>query len=1031
MRQTLSETAGARVYVADDRVTGRRVAVKLLPPLHGTTEEFRREAATAARARHASLVELVDVGVLDDGTPWLALELVAGDDLRTRLATHGAMTVPQAVEVGVDLFAALAALHRLGLAHGDVKPENVMLGGRRGRLIDFGRAWLQHRYGDGADVYPGTPPYMHPSLFHGGTPYARTDCFAAWVTLYELVAAARPYGSTLLRQAVDGRLPPPRPLPDPDFHALVCAGLDGRLGDARRSWLALRLFARGRPWVPDRPADETPVDPALNESLWRAALAGRSTALVGEPEGSRRVLESVHRRWEDAGGAVLWGRADWASAADPLSGVLALVANAADTLAGPQLATLAAELGPLAGRLREHVPAARAWLPAEPGAGRLEVALERFLLAAPRPLLVLFEGLDRLDGASRRFLGGMVTAGDLTVLGTAAPGAPHGLSHELGLPEAPEPGAAPGAVSPETEAVLARARVLGRPLDAELARLAGLDPEAVEAAALEAEAAGRARWTGREVVPGPGPSVPPEVARDWYAEAAARVDPAVDPLAVARWARLAGDGARLAGVVDPAVERALPVDPVLALDLLEADPRPPSSAALLRRLEVALRAREMERAAAVLERMRRSAAVDPADLAEAEGEYAFLSGHTRPAIQAFRAAARALGRPVREGLLGLWQDLWSVARFFLGRARPSRPDARLGRVFERLHDAQFHHDHAPMLRVHQLWLEAAPDHPRARAMNVVWHVALGLVERAEALEAALLAEVREHHDPVGTAVVLLHRAIARVWRGQVVEAHQDAAEAADRLLQVGDPYLAGLATSTLGVAAFHLGTVGPLSRACDRLERLARRTGDRRALAWVDGCRAIVRWTVGDLDGALELSRGWAAASAAAEESSEALARRFLGDLLLEAGEVGAAIEAFEASERVARRFHLRTDFTEAVVIGLVLADARARLGGGAGVARLGARTRAMRALLRRSPRWTARARVAEGWQAAARGDRPAAVAAFEAALAEAEARRQVMDAWWALDQRARALGDAEAAAAAVATARHHGLRSGYEAARS
>lgn len=1025
----------ARVFIAERVPDGMRLAIKILPPVHTSSEEFRREVTAAARVRHPNLVPLVDAGILDDGRGWLAMELVTGKDLRTRLG-DGPLPVPLAVSIAIDVFAALDALHRLGLAHGDIKPENVVLDSGRGRVIDYGRAWLPHVYGTGDGVYPGTPAYMHPSLFFGGTPYALTDCFAMWVTLYELVSGERPYLSSQLRSPNGGPLQPPRPLRDDALNELICAGLDGRLAHARRSWLALRLHQDGRRWVPERRLEEPRPDAALNERLWRAVTQERSTALVGDEAVTRPVLEALHRRWEDAGGTVLWARGD-GDRQLPLAGALSLVANAADTLVGNHLAVAAAELGPLGQVLWDELPAVRAWMPPpaerladRPTAARLSLAIERFLVSVPGPLLVLVDGLDGLDGASRRLLGGMVSAGDLRVIGSAAPREPHGLPAEVVLPATQEaPVATP--LTPVTRALLARAAQLGLSMDARLARVAGRTPEEVEWSALEAEAAGAARWTGREVVPRRPAGVDEATARAWYREAAHALDAGEEPLDVARFALLGEDADRLLTVLEPAVAEALRVDPHLALDFLAADPRPPTSASRLRHLRIALLAREMDAAAAILDQMRRAESVVEADLAEAEGEFAFVSGRTVPAISAFRRAARALGRPVAEGAWGAVRDVSAVLRFALGQRLPPRPDARLGQLFERLHDAQFHHDQGPLLRVHQLWLQAAPGHPRARAMDLVWHVALGQHQRAAALESALFAEMQERRDPVGTASVLLIRAIARVLRGEVLESHQDAADAADRLVRVGDPYLAGLAASTLGVAAFHLGTVLPLRRAVDQLERLARATNDARALAWVDGCRAIVHWTAGELGPAIELARGWAASAEAEQVSSEALARRFLGDLLLEAGDWRGALKAYTQSQAVSARYHLQTDFTQAAVIGLLVADGHARRAGERGIRWRWYRRWQARRLAERSPRWGPRARVAEAWQLAADGRLEAAREGFSAAVKEAEERRQNHDAWWALAQRAQALRDAEAQDAASTLARVYGLKSGTDAVRA
>jgi serine/threonine-protein kinase len=138
--------------------------MKFFPPIASSAEEFRKEAS-AMRQRHPHIVGLLDAGVAEDGSPYLVIEYVPGRDARTLLEEEAPETT-RALEIGAQVFAGLDALHRAGLVHGDIKPENIRLSQKEkeARLVDFGRARLRHIFGT-TQIFPGTPPYMLPSLF--------------------------------------------------------------------------------------------------------------------------------------------------------------------------------------------------------------------------------------------------------------------------------------------------------------------------------------------------------------------------------------------------------------------------------------------------------------------------------------------------------------------------------------------------------------------------------------------------------------------------------------------------------------------------------------------------------------------------------------------------------------------------------------------------------------------------------------------------------------------------------------------------
>ncbi len=1021
----------AQVFRAADLQAGGEVALKIFPPSPVSSTEFRREAAISVGTSHPNLIELKDAGV-HDGHPYLALELVDGANLRAWLAKGGGPHA-EALAFGRQVFAGLDAMHRAGMSHGDVKPDNLLLSGETVRIIDFGRARLHHVFGGAEGMFPGTPAYMHPRLYKGGVPDALTDCFAAWVSIYEMLAGRRPYPLSVLQWAEESDLGDFPPLMDARLQRLVHAGLTGRLADARSGWLAITLLQRGIDALPRPRPPAAQANPQRVSELLAMAREGRSLALVGETQDTQPLLEALDRAWRAENGNTLWVRSSWGTPDRPMSGALALAANAPHGLHAHQLATIDQDLGPLGSALTAAEPATRTWITAPPGASagrrpdaeRLGVALRRLLESVPRPLLVLASGLDRVDGSSRRFLGGLVAAGRLTLIGDALPHAPHGMPLEIETRARAAAEPAPERVSEATAELVARARALELPLGPLLARAVGREAAEIEGAALEAELAGLARWTGTEVVPLPSDDAPGAAQLSgWLVDAARRLDADDQPVLVARWAMRGGDGARLAEVLDGAIALFIRLDPAEALELLAADPRPPTPARVLRHFRIAMLARDMAEAERALARLRGLEGVAPADLSEAEAELSFRHGENLPALASYKRTVAELGVPLREGLLGRVEDILSALEMLLRRPLRARPNPRIGRLYEHLYDLYFCVDHRPLIRIHRAWWRAAPDDPRARAVELIWMCAFAQWDRAARTERQLLETVREDADPVGAAVVLLHRGISRSLSGDTIQAFADGVDAAERLLLAGDPYLAALATTLPSVCAFHLGRVEQLARLNERLSALVQATGERRAAAWARGNDAVIRWSRGDLASALEHTRAWAEESRALTDANEAFARRFLADLLLEEGRWEEAVVELRRCDEVCDRAGLLIDYTQARFASLLIADAMSRRAGRGGLAFSWLLRRRARVLTRLSPRWTPRVLAANAWQAVAARRPERARELFSAAYADALRREHHQDAWWVLHHQALALDDADAADRARAVARDTGLKS-------
>ena len=195
----------AGVYEAMDLRLDRTVAVKVMHPGLGDDEEFAarfvREARAAARLSHPNVVAVYDQGD-DDGTVFLAMELVSGHTLRDVVRKESPMAPLRALALVEPVLSALAAAHRAGLVHRDVKPENVLIatepetGASRVKVADFGLAKAvsadtQHTATGG--VLIGTVSYLAPELVVDGRADARADVYAVGVMLYELLTGAKPH----------------------------------------------------------------------------------------------------------------------------------------------------------------------------------------------------------------------------------------------------------------------------------------------------------------------------------------------------------------------------------------------------------------------------------------------------------------------------------------------------------------------------------------------------------------------------------------------------------------------------------------------------------------------------------------------------------------------------------------------------------------------------------------------------------------------------------------------------------------------
>jgi serine/threonine protein kinase len=267
----------SRVEKARDNVIGRTVALKTFINSfdEDLEEQFLREAQLVGQLSHPAVVQLYDVGIDQQGTPFLVMEYVAGKTLEQHLESS-MPTIQRACAWAADLANALALAHRAGIIHGDVKPGNILVTPEnKVKLGDFGIARLTTQHSASGQLM-GTPAYLAPEQIQNEFQDQRSDQFSFGVVFYQMLTGVRPFAGNSLG-AVCAQILNDEPVPPSHHNPAVPPALDhvvarclaknpqDRFASCEDLAKSLYPFSRSRPRTPS---------PAINKHSWWSAPVG-------------------------------------------------------------------------------------------------------------------------------------------------------------------------------------------------------------------------------------------------------------------------------------------------------------------------------------------------------------------------------------------------------------------------------------------------------------------------------------------------------------------------------------------------------------------------------------------------------------------------------------------------------------------------------------------------------------------------------------------------------------------------------------
>jgi serine/threonine protein kinase len=228
-RYEIIEELGAggmgRVFRVEDTKVGEEVALKVILPgitvSHKILERFRNELKLARKIKHKNVCQMFDLGE-DKGTHFITMEYVPGEDLKSFIKRAKRLDIGSAVSLAKEICEGLAAAHKLGVVHRDLKSSNIMIDKEgEARIMDFGIARsIESKKLTGEGKVVGTPQYMSPEQVSGEELDRRSDIYSFGIILYEMLTGRVPFdGDTSLSIAYQHKNETP---PNPkDFNAQI------------------------------------------------------------------------------------------------------------------------------------------------------------------------------------------------------------------------------------------------------------------------------------------------------------------------------------------------------------------------------------------------------------------------------------------------------------------------------------------------------------------------------------------------------------------------------------------------------------------------------------------------------------------------------------------------------------------------------------------------------------------------------------------------------------------------------------------
>jgi serine/threonine-protein kinase len=315
------------VYLAEDELLGRNVAIKMLSDRRGrnliSERRLLREAKAAAKLDHPNICAIYEVGE-EEGRPFIVMQYVEGETLAARMSRKS-LEIEEALEIATQVADALAEAHSRSIIHRDVKPQNIIVNSRdQVKVLDFGLAkTLSSAANAAADTeaetviteagqVPGTLPYMSPEQLRGDDPDARSDLFSLGVTLYEMVSGRHPFMSRSASETISRILTrEPQPLArysiglptelqwiitktlrkDPEERYQTVKGLLGDLRNLRRK-LRLEAAIEGGVSIDAQTDDPSVQTPRLKRRGKRGSLAHGQQGKAPSRR-SRKAIDSL------------------------------------------------------------------------------------------------------------------------------------------------------------------------------------------------------------------------------------------------------------------------------------------------------------------------------------------------------------------------------------------------------------------------------------------------------------------------------------------------------------------------------------------------------------------------------------------------------------------------------------------------------------------------------------------------------------------------------------------------------------------